>query len=84
VYIDDNNIWSYSGGDVNLWDFNMYVAITHEVGHTAGLQHTSGVEVMTPGPWQWWEMYGTLDWNYANFSAHDICHVDQYLAGSSC
>lgn len=78
VWVDDNNIWNFSGGDVDLWDFNMYHVITHEVGHTAGLQHMSGAEVMNAGP------FSFINWAYTDYSGHDACHVNNYLAGGSC
>jgi len=84
-YVDTTNIWIASGGfsgDINVYWFNVIYNARHELGHTAGMGHSTNspsVHVMAQG---FYTDYG--NWARWGFRSEDTCHVNEFFGGPAC
>mgnify|MGYP001302668969 CR=1 FL=1 len=80
VIVDVPQIWLDAGGwsgDPNTFELNIHKTVRHEIGHTAGLGHSSGVHALESG-------HVPYNWGYLAYLAHDICHINTLYGGSAC
>lgn len=70
---DPAQITADAGGDPTLTNWNMRKTFVHEVGHSAGLQHSAGTNAMITGH------VATTSWLWLSYDAHQRCHIDNWI-----